>query len=65
MFNETLIEQGYAYADPRFKHPYRDRFKTLDKRARKAGLGLWANLTPEDMPNWKQRFEAKASKPGG
>ncbi len=65
MYNEVLIEQGYAYADPRFKHPYRDRFKTLDKRARKAGLGLWAKVKPEDMPKWKQRYEANAGKPGG
>ncbi len=57
MFNEMLLEEGYAYADLRFAHTYKKRFETLDKRARRARVGLWANISLEKMPSWKQRFE--------
>ncbi len=61
MFNEMLLEQGYAYADLRFPHHYADQFAAADRRARRAGIGLWANITLEKMPAWKQRFEKKQS----
>jgi len=61
MFNEMLLEEGYAYADLRFDHSYKKRFETTEKRARKAGVGLWTGVTPEQMPAWKQRFERKAA----
>ena len=57
MFNEMLLEEGYAYADLRFDHPYFEQFKAIDKRARKAGVGLWQNVTLKQIPEWKQRFE--------
>lgn len=56
MFNEMLLEQGYAYADLRFKHIYYDQFKSIDQRAAKLGTGLWADITLDKMPKWKQRF---------
>ncbi len=59
MFNEMLVEEGYAYADLRFKHHYYRQFKQIEKRARREGRGLWADVTPEQMPAWKQRFERK------
>ena len=59
MFNEMLLEGGYAYADLRFAHHYKKRFEAADKRARKAGVGLWAHVTLEQMPAWKQRFERR------
>jgi micrococcal nuclease len=62
MFNELLIEQGFAYADPRFDHPYKERFTALEKRARREGLGLWAQLNPADMPAWRQRFEQRLTR---
>ncbi len=57
MFNERLLEEGYAYADLRFRHHYYDRFKRIENQARRSGIGLWADITPEKMPGWKQRFE--------
>jgi len=62
MFNEMLIEEGYAYADLRFEHHYFDRFRGIEKRARKAGVGLWKNVTLDNMPKWKQRFERKRNR---
>ena len=65
MFNEMLLEDGYAYADLRFKHPYFKQFKAIEKRARKSGVGLWKNVTLEQMPQWKQRFERPRTESGG
>jgi micrococcal nuclease len=63
MYNEMLLEQGYAYADLRFPHHYAEQFEAADRRARRDKIGLWANITPEKMPAWKQRFEKKKKKP--
>jgi micrococcal nuclease len=57
MFNEMLVAQGYAYADLRFDHHYDRQFRTLENRARREGLGLWAEVTLEQMPEWRQRLE--------
>jgi len=57
MFNEMLIEEGFAYADPRFAHPYRKQFEAKEERARRNSVGLWSGLTTDQMPAWKQRFE--------
>ncbi|MHC4611348.1 MAG: thermonuclease family protein [Planctomycetota bacterium] len=59
MFNELLIEHGYAYADWRFAHPYKRQFKAIEDRARKQGVGLWAEVTLEQMPAWRQRMESR------
>jgi len=63
MFNEMLLEDGYAYADLRFKHPYFRQFKEIEKRARREKRGLWADIMLEQMPQWKQRFEQLNSEP--
>ncbi len=65
MFNEMLLEEGYAYADLRFDHHYHKRFQAIEKSARRASVGLWADVTLDKMPAWKQRFERAAAKPGG
>jgi micrococcal nuclease len=64
MFNEMLLEEGYAYADLRFQHHYFKQFKAIEKRARKAGVGLWSGITRQQMPKWKQRLERKAENEG-
>ena len=60
MFNEMLLEEGFAYADLRFDHHYYNQFKATEKRAHQAGKGLWAEITLDEMPQWKQRFERRA-----
>ena len=57
MFNEMLISTGHAYADPRFDHPWAERFADLEERARRDRLGLWREVRPEQFPPWKQRME--------
>ncbi len=57
MLNEELLEKGFAYADRRFPHIWAERFVDLETRARRQGAGLWENVTIEDMPGWRQRYE--------
>ncbi len=64
MFNEMLLEDGFAYADLRFKHHYFDRFRDIEKRARRSEVGLWADVTLDKMPPWKQRFERRSTTRG-
>lgn len=55
MFNERLLREGYAYADPRFPHPLRDRFLSLEDEAHAARAGLWRGVTVDQMPGWRRR----------
>jgi endonuclease YncB( thermonuclease family) len=59
--NEALIVQGYAYADWRFGHGYYQRYRQLEGSARALGRGLWARLSREDLPAWRQRMLAEAA----
>ncbi len=63
MLNEELIRHGLGYADRRFDHVWRVRFTDLEKRARKQAVGLWAGLTIEQMPAWRQRYEPGTTTP--
>lgn len=62
MLNEEIIANGYGYADSRFPHVWRERFIALEKRARKAKLGLWAEVAIDQMPEWRQRKERSREK---
>jgi micrococcal nuclease len=53
--NEILLSEGYAYADLRFKHGLYNKYKQLESVARSQKKGLWANVTPEQMPKWRQK----------
>lgn len=63
MFNEMLLEEGFAYADPRFAHPYKKQFETTEKRASSNKVGLWSGLTIDQMPAWKQRNAGGKKRP--
>jgi len=52
MLNEQLIIQGYGYADPRFKHVKREKFRQLEKEAKKEKRGLWKDVKPDQFPHW-------------
>jgi len=53
--NEELLREGFAYADLRFKHDFYNRYKQLEAAARRQKKGLWEKVTPEQMPEWKQK----------
>ena len=52
LLNRLLVEQGYAYADPRFDHHLDKEFKHLQAAAMNAHLGLWVNGPPKDIPDY-------------
>jgi micrococcal nuclease len=53
--NEVLLSEGYAYAYLPFKHGLYNKYKQLESVARSQKKGLWANVTPEQMPKWRQK----------
>jgi micrococcal nuclease len=53
--NEVLLSEGYAYADLRFKHGLYNKYKQLESVARSQKKGLWAGVTPDQMPKWRQK----------
>jgi len=57
MLNEEIIAQGYGYAYTSYSHPWMQRFVDLEKRARKQKLGLWKEVTTDQMPGWRRKFE--------
>lgn len=52
--NEVLLEEGFAYADTRFKHSFYNKYKQLEAVARSGKKGLWEKVTAEQMPKWRQ-----------
>jgi micrococcal nuclease len=62
MLNELLIEQGYGYADPRFDHVMKKQFMQLEKQAQLEKRGLWKDVRPDQMPQWRQEREKIKSK---
>lgn len=54
--NEVLLEEGYAYADSRFKHSFYYKYKQLESAARSGQKGLWLKVTPDQMPKWRQKI---------
>ncbi len=55
MLNEELLRQGYAYADTRFRHMWRDKFVGLEKQAHSEKRGLWKAVRPEQWPQWYRK----------
>lgn len=60
MVNQQLVDRGFAYADLRFEHVMKHSFVEHEKRATKARTGLWAGVTPEQMPEWRRRMSVAA-----
>ncbi len=52
MLNRVLLEQGYAYADPRYPHSLKKEFSELQKQAKAARVGLWKDVTNADLPHY-------------
>lgn len=59
MLNEDILEQGFGYADTRFPHLWRERFIQLELRARRSHRGLWKDVQPSQMPDWRRRQEER------
>ncbi|OWY71717.1 hypothetical protein B7486_08590 [cyanobacterium TDX16] len=55
--NERLIKAGCAYADGRMDHVFMLQFTRLETAAGRGKIGLWAGITPEQMPPWRRRMD--------
>ncbi len=53
--NEELLSGGFVYADLRFKHGYFQKYRQLEASARALKKGLWARVTVDQMPQWRQK----------
>lgn len=53
--NEVLLEKGLAYADLRFKHQFLNRYPQIESIARRNKVGLWKDVTRNQLPKWLQR----------
>jgi len=53
--NEVLLEEGFAYADLRFRHSFYNKYPQLEAAARSQKKGLWPDVTREQLPEWLQR----------
>lgn len=54
VLNRVLVAEGYAYADPRFDHPYAAEFKKLQSQAISDRKGLWEKVRRADLPYYYQ-----------
>jgi endonuclease YncB( thermonuclease family) len=55
--NELLLSEGCAYADRRFPHSYRHKYRQLEAGARALGEGLWREVSREQLPVWLQNMD--------
>jgi micrococcal nuclease len=53
--NETLLSEGFAYADLRFSHDFYYKYIQLQAAARSRKKGLWQSVTRPQLPEWLQR----------
>lgn len=52
ILNEELLINGFAYADTRFPHSYLQKYVQLQQKAKESKVGLWKNVTKEQLPKW-------------
>jgi len=60
--NERIIGTGHGYADPRFPHPLRTRYRMCQSEAMKARAGLWKEAVDDDLPYY---YRGKLRLPAG
>jgi micrococcal nuclease len=53
--NESLLSEGYGYADTRFKHSLYHKYQQLETAARNQKNGLWGEVKTEQLPEWLKR----------
>jgi micrococcal nuclease len=57
--NESLLNEGFAYADVRFRHSCYYKYQRLESVARGRKKGLWKEATRDQLPEWLQRKKSK------
>jgi endonuclease YncB( thermonuclease family) len=54
--NQSLVREGHAYAYRIYPHSQQRQFEQAETEARGKRRGLWADLTDEQMPPWRQAW---------
>jgi endonuclease YncB( thermonuclease family) len=54
--NLSLVHYGYAYVDRRQTGYLSSRMGQAEAEARRKQRGLWKDLTPEQMPEWRRNW---------
>jgi len=54
--NLTMLREGHAYADRRKPHQLQAQFESAETEARKKPRGLWKELKPSRMPEWRREW---------
>ena len=57
ILNEAIISEGYGYAYTVYKHSFSNKYIQLQNQAKSAKRGLWKNVTPDQMPEWRKKRE--------
>ena len=55
ILNAKLLTHGLAYAYTQYPSSMRDHYIELERTARDAGIGLWAEVTFDQLPPWIKR----------
>lgn len=55
ILNESLVSEGFAYADTRFPHSYFEKYIQLEATARKEKKGLWKEVRKNQLPKWYKK----------
>ncbi|MBN1123576.1 MAG: thermonuclease family protein [Sedimentisphaerales bacterium] len=55
ILNECIIRHGYGYADMRFSHSHYERYLQIQEQAFSRKMGLWGEVSQEQLPRWFQR----------
>lgn len=59
MVNQLLVDEGLALVDTRFPHVFNHPFTEAERRAHRAKAGLWQNVTPSQLPPWRERTDSR------
>lgn len=59
--NAEIVRRGYGHAYTRFPFRHLDRFRRLEREAREAGRGLWAEETVNAQPAGRRRGARRAA----
>ena len=59
--NAEIIRRGYGHAYTRFPFKYLERFRGLERNARRAGRGLWGSGAPQARPPAEPPAGARAA----
>lgn len=63
--NAEIVRRGYGHAYTRFPFRHLDRFRRLEREAREAGRGLWAERPANSEPAQRARSGRRASRGQG